>query len=90
MAAKAGVAAEDIEALATGQEPGPETKLTANELTAYQFVRAVAENKRASSDLYAAASKAFGHKGLVDMLHLAGIYMAVSTMLNAFAVPVPA
>ena len=90
VAAKAGLVAEDIEALATGQEPGAETKLTANEVTAFRFVRAVAKDHRASPELYAEALKAFGHKGLVDMLHLAGIYMTVSTTLNAFAVPVPA
>ncbi len=90
VAAKAGLAAEDIEALATGQEPGPETKLTEDEVTAHRFVWAVAKHHRVPPEVYAAALKAFGHKGLVDMLHLAGIYMAVSTMLNAFAVPVPA
>lgn len=90
VAAKAGLAAEDIEALATGQEPGAGTKLTADELKAYRLVRAVARDHRASPEVYAAALEAFGHKGLVDMLHLAGIYMAVSTTLNAFEVPVPA
>ena len=89
VAAKAGLAAEDIEALAMGREPGVETKLTAEEMAAHRLVRAVATDHRASPEVYAAALKAFGHKGLVDMLHLVGIYMAVSTMLNAFAVPVP-
>ena len=90
VAAKAGLAAADIENLATGQEPGPGTKLTEDEVAAHRFVWAVAKHHRVSPEVYAAALKAFGHKGLVDMLHLAGIYMAVSTMLNAFAVPVPA
>ncbi len=89
VAAKAGLTAEDIEALATGREPGAETKLTVQDLLAQQFVRSVASEHRVSPQLFQAAKDAFGHKGLVDMLHLAGIYMAVSTMLNAFAVPVP-
>lgn len=89
VAAKAGLAAEDIEALATGQEPGTGTRLSAEEQVAHRFVKAVARDKRASPEVYATALKAFGHKGLVDMLHLAGIYMAVSTILNAFEVPVP-
>lgn len=90
VAAKAGLAAADIETLASGREPGPDTRLTADELTAHRLVWAVAKHHRASPEVYAAALKAFGHKGLVDMLHLAGIYMAVSTLLNAFEVPVPA
>ena len=89
VAAKAGLAHEDIEALASGREPGPETMLTPEEMTAFRFVRAVAAEHRVSPELFAEAQKAFGHKGLVDMLHLAGLYMTVSALLNAFDVPVP-
>ena len=89
VAASIGLAPEDIEALATGNEPGAGTKLTADEVTAQHFVRAVAKDHRVSPELYAEALKAFGHKGLVDMLHLAGLYMTVSSLLNAFEVPVP-
>lgn len=89
VAAKAGLAAEDIEALATGKEPGAETKLAPEEVTAFRFVRAVAADHRVTPELFAEAQKAFGHKGLIDMLHLAGLYMTVSSLLNAFDVPVP-
>ena len=89
VAAKAGMAAEDIEALATGMEPGADTKLSVQELIAQQFVRAVARDHRVPAELFQAAKDAFGHKGLVDMLHLAGLYMTVSSMLSAFEVPVP-
>ena len=90
VAAKAGLSAEGIEALAAGREPGAETNLHPRERTAQRFVRAVATDHRVPPELYAEAKEAFGHKGLVDMLHLAGLYMSVSTMLNAFDVPVPA
>ena len=83
------LAAEDIEALATGQDPGAGTKLHPRELIAQKFVRAIAAEHRASPELYREALDAFGHKGLVDMLHLAGIYMTVSSLLNAFEVPEP-
>ena len=89
VAAKAGLAAEDIETLASGREPGAETKLAPEEVTAARFVRAVVAEHRVSPELFAAAKQAFGHKGLVDMLHLAGLYMTVSALLNAFDVPVP-
>ena len=90
VAAKAGLAAEDIEALATGAELGATTQLRPTEQAAHRFVRAVTRDHRVPADLFAEAQKLFGHKGLVDMLHLAGIYMTVSALLNAFEVPVPA
>ena len=86
VAAKAGLAPEDIESLATGREP---RTLRSEELTAFRFVRAVALEHRVPSELFAEAERAFGRKGLVDMLHLAGLYMGISAMLNAFDVPVP-
>ena len=89
VAATVGLTAEDIEALATGNEIGAETKLRPEEVTAHRFVRAVAKDHRVPTELYAEAGNAFGHKGLVDMLHLAGLYMSVSSLLNAFEVPVP-
>ena len=84
-----GLEAADIEALALGREPGAETKLQPREITAQRFVRAIAAQHRASPELYQEALDAFGHKGLVDLLHLAGLYMTVSSLLNAFEVPVP-
>ena len=89
VAAKAGLTPEDIEALATGRDPGADTKLSQDELIAQRFVRAVAREHRVPKELYAEAWKVFGHRCLVDMLHLAGLYMTVSTILNAFEVPVP-
>ena len=90
VAAKMGLVAEDIEALATGKEIGAETKLHPAEVTAHRLVHAVAKDHRVSPELFAEAQEAFGHKALVDMLHLAGLYMSVSSLLNAFEVPVPA
>lgn len=89
VAGKLGFTAEDIEALATGTEPGANTQLRPEELTAQRFVRAVAKDHRVPPELFAEAQKTFGHKALVDMLHLAGLYMNVSSLLNAFEVPVP-
>ncbi len=86
VAAKAGLAAEDIEALATGREP---QTLRPEELTAHRFVRAVAAEHRVDDALFHEAERTFGRKTLVDMLHLASLYMGVSSLLNAFEVPVP-
>ncbi len=87
VATKTGLAAADIDALVGGAEPA---LLRPEELTAYRFARAMAVDHRVSPELYAEAKTAFGHKGLVDMLHLVGLYMTTAVMLNAFEVPVPA
>ena len=89
VAAKAGLAAEDIEVLATGAELTAMTQLRPTEQAAHRFVRAITKDHRVPGDIFADAQKFFGHKGLVDMLHLAGLYMAISAVLNAFEVPVP-
>lgn len=35
------------------------------------------------------AEQAFGHKGLVDMVMLIGLYNTTCSIINAFEVPVP-
>ena len=89
VAAKAGLGAEDIEALASGAELAATTQLQPKEQVARRFVHAIAQDHRVPKDVFAEAQKTFGHKGLIDMLHLAGLYMTVSALLNAFEVPVP-
>ena len=84
---KAGLAAADIDALATGGQP---PSLRPEELLAHRFVRATVVDHQVSPELFAQAKAAFGHKGLVDMLHLAGLYTTIALLLNAFEVPVPA
>lgn len=86
VAAKTGLSAADIEALATGREP---SGLTPDELTAHRFVYALVTDHRVPAALYAEAEKAFGHKCLVDLLHLTALYLGVSALLNAFEVPAP-
>ncbi len=86
VAAATGLAADDIEALATGAEP---QGLTPEQRAAHRYVRAVVVQHRVPPDVFAEAERAFGHRGMVDMMHLAGLYLAVSAQLNAFNVPVP-
>ncbi len=89
VAAAAGLGPEDIETLASGAELSANTKLQPKEVAAHRFVLAITKDHRVPQDLFAEAAKIFGHKGLIDMLHLAGLYMTVSALLNAFEVPVP-
>ena len=86
VAAKAGLSPQDIDAIASGADP---QGLSPAEQTAHRFVKTLVAEHRVPAPLFAEAHKAFGHKGLVDMLHLVGMYLAVSAMLNAFEVPAP-
>jgi 4-carboxymuconolactone decarboxylase len=38
---------------------------------------------------YARAAGAFGHKGVVDLVLLIGLYVTTCSIINAFAVPAP-
>ena len=40
-------------------------------------------------ETYAAALGSFGRDGVLDMVHLIGMYLATSALLNAFEVPAP-
>ncbi len=87
VAGKAGLEPETVQALAAGRTP--ET-LPDDQRVAHEFSRSLAAEHKIAPDLYAKAEKAFGPKGVVDMIHLISLYMGTSAMLNAFAVPVPA
>ena len=83
---KVGISAADLDLLAAGKPP---TELGAEAVVAQRFTYALTKEHRVSDALYAEALSAFGAKGVVDMIHLASLYMMVSSMLNVFEVPVP-
>ncbi|GAA4802432.1 carboxymuconolactone decarboxylase family protein [Actinomycetospora chlora] len=60
-----------------------------DELAAYRFVDELVRTHRVADDTYAAAEEAFGRDGVLDMVHLTGMYLATSALLNAFAIPAP-
>ncbi len=86
VAAQLGISETDINALSVGDPPmglGPEA------IMAHRFVHAVVKQHSLPDTLFQEALSVFGFRALIDMLHLAGLYMTVSAMLNAFAVPTP-
>ncbi len=87
VAGQAGFDQATITALVAGQAPGT---LTEEERLAHEFTRALVAEHQIGPDLYGRAVGTFGEKGVVDMIYLAGNYMTVSALLNAFAVPAPA
>ena len=86
VAEKAGLDPEVVQALAAGQIT---TALPEEQQAAHEFSRALAADHKVDAALYARAEKAFGRKGVVDMIHLITLYMGTSALLNAFAVPTP-
>lgn len=58
-------------------------------VAAWRFTHELVENRTVSNPAYNAAKTVFGDRGLVDMVHLIGIYLAGAALMNAFDVPAP-
>lgn len=87
VADKAGFDEATIQALVAGQKPAG---LSEEEALAYDFTHHLVTTHQINPDLYRRALAAFEEKGIFDLIALAGQYMSISALLNAFAVPVPA
>jgi 4-carboxymuconolactone decarboxylase len=86
VAKTAGLPDDAIQALASGQPPDFQSE---QEASAYEFTWQLTHEHRIDPEAYARASRAFGHKGLVDMVLLIGLYMTTCSIINAFEVPAP-
>jgi 4-carboxymuconolactone decarboxylase len=75
-----------IGALVSGQPPDLQSE---QEASAYAFTWQLTHKHRIDADTYARAAQAFGHKDLVDMVMLIGLYMTTCSIINAFEVSVP-
>lgn len=83
---KAGLKDEEIAAIKTSSEPGG---LSDDESAAYQFAHSLSTHKKVDSSTYQLAVNATGEQGVVDMVHLIGLYLTTSAFLNAFEIPAP-
>jgi 4-carboxymuconolactone decarboxylase len=63
--------------------------LTGDELVVHRFVDELVRTHRVSDGTYAAAEAALGRDGVLDTVHLTGMYLSVSALLNAFEIPAP-
>jgi 4-carboxymuconolactone decarboxylase len=86
VARTAGLPEEDVQALARGDVA---TALSEKERTAQKFTKQLAIERTISQDSFDQAKAAFGIRGIVDMVFLAGCYETVCSLLNTFAVPAP-
>ncbi len=87
VAQNAGLSEQAIRALCGGQDPAP--TLTDHEQLAQRFTWRLTAKHHIDDGLYAQAVAAFGERGIMDLLFLAGCYDTVSSLLNAFNIPVP-
>ena len=75
--------------LGSGETDGSTDDWAPDELAAHRFTDELVRTHRVSDATYAAAEEAFGRDGVLDMVHLTGMYLATSALLNAFEVPAP-
>ena len=83
IAAGAGVPADVIEAIRTGQRPafgGPEMEAV------YDFASELLENRKVSQDTYTRAREVLGELALVDLTGILGYYTLISMTCVAFEV----
>ena len=86
VAQKAGLSQDAIHALTQGEEAD---ELTPQERVAQRFTKQLTAEHQVADELYQQAVSTFGVTGIVDLIFLAGCYYTVSSLLNAFRVPVP-
>jgi 4-carboxymuconolactone decarboxylase len=86
VAEKAGLSQDAIRALSQGDEA---EDLSPQERVAQRFTKQLTAEHQIDDPLYREAVDAFGVAGIVDIVFLAGCYYVVSSLLNAFRVPVP-
>ena len=84
VARRVGIDVDDIELVSSGRPPG---ELGPEGVLAQRFVLAIMKDHRVSDELYSEASRLFGAKTLIEIMHLAGIYSTICALLNAFSVP---
>jgi 4-carboxymuconolactone decarboxylase len=86
LAVKAGLEPEVIAAIADGRRPAAMDK---DEETVLDFLSELQQNKSVSDATYARAVKAFGEKGVVDMIGIAGYYSLLSMLMGVARTPLP-
>jgi 4-carboxymuconolactone decarboxylase len=83
-AAQAGLSEDIIQAVAAGKRPA---KMAADEETIYNFCTEVLKTHQVSDATFQTTVKAFGEKGVVDIMGVMGWYQFVSMMLNVDRYP---
>lgn len=77
------------ETVIAGLRGGSTEGFAPDELAAHRFTDELVRTHRVAPETYAAAEETFGRDGVLDMVHLVGMYLATSALLNAFEIPAP-
>lgn len=83
----AGLKPTIVSAIADNTRPA---SMTPDEQALYEFTKELLETKQVSDATFQNAVKAFGEKGVVDLIGVTGYYGIVSALLNVDRYPLPA
>ena len=83
---KAGIAEDTIAALAEGRRPAA---MSEAETVAYDFCEELLRTKGLCDTTYRRAVAAFGERGVIDALGVAGYFITVSMVMNVAHTPPP-
>ena len=86
LAEKAGVPAAAIEAIRTGGTP---VFIETDEALIYRVCNEIFRTQRLSDTSFSEAVKAFGEKGVVEVIAIIGYYTLIGNTLNVFQVGLP-
>ena len=86
LAVKGGLSPDVLAAVSQGKEPAG---MRADEALLYRFTTELRRDRKVSDATYADALAAFGERGIMDMVAVAGYYDIVCMTLNVAEVPVP-
>jgi 4-carboxymuconolactone decarboxylase len=87
LALQAGLNPAIADAIAEGRKPAG---MQADEEAVYNFCTELLNTKQVSDATFQAAVKAFGERGVVDLIGATGYYQLVSALLNVDRYPLPA
>jgi 4-carboxymuconolactone decarboxylase len=85
-ALQAGLNPAIVDAVAAGRRPA---SMQPDEETLYMFCDELLKTKHVSDATFLAAVKAFGERGVVDLVGVTGYYQLVSALLNVDRYPLP-
>ena len=86
VAGRCGISVDAVSRLAAGTLPDT---FDDDEKFAYRFTQQLSTSHRIDDTTFTQARKAFGDRGITDIIVLAGTYCTVCGLLNAFEVPTP-
>jgi 4-carboxymuconolactone decarboxylase len=86
LALQAGLNPAIADAIAQGKRP---SSMAADEETVYNFCSELLNTRHVSDATFAATVKAFGERGVVDLIGVTGYYHLISAILNVDRYPLP-